>query len=354
MLLSVMKYSAVITKIKGMYSKLLSTENYTELMNKKNVNGIVSWLKLSAGYGHTLEKVNEYTIHRGEFERLFVRALLDDCKRIYRLLGNNEKLLLKALMTRFEYDSLKTIIRSFQTHTSPPNIFYEDLRVNNIGFGTGIDLWKCAEAKSLHELAEILKETKYYTIFKPFVVGDREYTDINIEMSLDNDYLLGTMDALSKLLSGDQKKGAEDFWGQEIDIMNILWIYRCKKYYNNTKEEILVHIVPYRYKISKEFISNLASSDIKEFKSIMLQTKYGKIFDNDDDRIWEQNLRIFLYKLYKHHLRSDTYNFASIMAYVYLKEVDIKNIITITEGVRYNLEPLEIKKLLTTNMIWGI
>jgi len=85
-----MKYSAVITKIKGMYSKLLSIDDYTELMNKKSVSGIVSWLKLNAGYGHTLEKVNEYTIHRGEFERLFVRALLDDCKRIYRLLGKNE------------------------------------------------------------------------------------------------------------------------------------------------------------------------------------------------------------------------------------------------------------------------
>ena len=50
--------------------------------------------------------------------------------------------------------------------------------------------------------------------------------------------------------------------------------------------------------------------------------------------------------LFRKHLREDPYNFAAVVDYIFLKEMDIQNLVTIIEGVRYSLEPGEIRRYL--------
>ncbi len=53
------EYSAIAAKLKAMYSKFLTRDDYEQLLERKSVNDICSYLKSTPGYGEVLEQVNE-------------------------------------------------------------------------------------------------------------------------------------------------------------------------------------------------------------------------------------------------------------------------------------------------------
>ena len=68
------EYSAIAAKLKAMYSKFLTRDDYEQLLERKSVNDICSYLKSTPGYGEVLEQVNERDIHRGQMEILLERT----------------------------------------------------------------------------------------------------------------------------------------------------------------------------------------------------------------------------------------------------------------------------------------
>ena len=70
------EYSAIAAKLKAMYSKFLTRDDYEQLLERKSVNDICSYLKSTPGYGEVLEQVNERDIHRGQMEILLEQKWL--------------------------------------------------------------------------------------------------------------------------------------------------------------------------------------------------------------------------------------------------------------------------------------
>ena len=55
------EYSAIAAKLKAMYSKFLTRDDYEQLLERKSVNDICSYLKSTPGYGEVLEQAVSYT-----------------------------------------------------------------------------------------------------------------------------------------------------------------------------------------------------------------------------------------------------------------------------------------------------
>ena len=70
------EYSAIAAKLKAMYSKFLTRDDYEQLLERKSVNDICSYLKSTPGYGEVLEQVNERDIHRGQMEILLEQEMV--------------------------------------------------------------------------------------------------------------------------------------------------------------------------------------------------------------------------------------------------------------------------------------
>ncbi|MCL2341926.1 MAG: V-type ATPase subunit [Firmicutes bacterium] len=124
--------------------------------------------------------------------------------------------------------------------------------------------------------------------------------------------------------------------GTKIDVLNILSIYRAKKYYNLSKDKTMDKLIKVNYKIPKEIITKLCDqSNAMDLFKILEETKYGQIFISDNEEQMEKNAKQYLYRTYKKHLRQDLHKFSNILAYVFLREIEIENIINIIEGTRY-------------------
>lgn len=240
--------------------------------------------------------------------------------------------MLEVFLSRQEIDILKHIIRVIISHD---NISYE----RSLRYST----WY--ESKDLKDLANKLQDTVYSKYIKMF--ADKE--DVNafeIEKALDEVYFTRLKEAAKKYLSRTDARNILDFISAEVDVYNLLNAYRYKKYYGLDGKEVLTNLIPNKRKLKKSELEKIANEDIDNFIKAIRRTGYAGLFEQKSEKEWDISIQEFLCRLYKKHFRQNAYSFTTILAYFYLKEMDIRNVTTIIEGVRYGLDPSTIKKYL--------
>ncbi|MCL2859168.1 MAG: V-type ATPase subunit [Oscillospiraceae bacterium] len=142
---------------------------------------------------------------------------------------------------------------------------------------------------------------------------------------------------LSKELTDEDNK--IDIVGLRADILNILSIYRAKKYYHLNKDETKQKLIPIKFRLSKEIINKMCEqTDISDLLHIIDSTNYGRIFIVENEDLIEKRANEHLYKYYKEQLRQGKQTLSTILAYIYLRKIEIRNIINIIEGARYKVE----------------
>ena len=135
--------------------------------------------------------------------------------------------------------------------------------------------------------------------------------------------------------------------GLRADVLNILSIYRAKKYYHLNKDETKQKLIPIKYRLSKETIDKMCEqTDIFDLLHIINGTIYGKIFIVENEDLIEKHANEYLYKYYKEQLRQGKQALSTILAYIYLRKIEIRNIINIIEGARYKVDMNKTKEKL--------
>ena len=129
--------------------------------------------------------------------------------------------------------------------------------------------------------------------------------------------------------------------GSEIDLNNLLRIYRLKRYFQNA--EIYPQLIPVCYKLSKENIKQMAESPgVGEFIVALKHSPYaGLSFENAEislEREISFKVRHIYSKMEKRYPRS----LAGVLGYFFSKRIEINNLNTISEGIKYQLPAEEI------------
>jgi len=154
-------------------------------------------------------------------------------------------------------------------------------------------------------------------------------------------YYTNLWKAQKRFLKGVNKDIATAVHGTEIDMQNIIRIYRLKTHYKPMKELIYKYILPINYKISSEMIMKMIEADNERtLLALIKSTCYGKHFlekQNDQESIYEAQSLV-----YRRVKKKYSNSIAPIICYLFKKEMEIKNITSILEGVRYSLAPHEI------------
>jgi len=126
--------------------------------------------------------------------------------------------------------------------------------------------------------------------------------------------------------------------GVRAEVLNILSIYRAKKYYNMDKTSTEGKLIPIRYKLSKDKLDKMCEqNDVNDFINVIGTTIYSKVFKLDSDD-FEKEANEYLFEIYKRELRQGSESLSTILAYIFLREIEIKNIVNIIEGIRYSMD----------------
>jgi len=344
MALSILKYSSANAKARALFGKLLTKADYEELLGKRSVHEVAAYLKKHAGYGTVLSKIDESMIHRAELEHELKTTLYVDFIKLHRFLGGTAGEFLKAAFFRFEVEDLKMLFRIVYTGER------DDILKNSLIFlktYSELSLEKLSASKDISGLIEALRGSEYYKVLSPFLNVSNRQDLFDIEIALDLHYFMKILRLKEKLLSGADRKSVTNTFGTEIDITNILMIYRCKRLFNMDKELTFKYVIPYWHHLTRsQLISLSESSDVNEFKAKLSKTRYAGIFNPDEENVWEINSMNYMYRMYRSQLHQGSFNLGTVTAYLHLKEIDIKNIITLIEGIRYRLPKDEIRSYL--------
>ena len=325
------KYPAINAKMKCMYANNFGREEIDELLSQMDLIGAISFLKSKF---KSLDNLKPDS-NRREIEKALNTVYIDEILKIYRYLNKSDREFLTKLLLRQEILCLKNVFRNVVTNRDiKRNIgdvsYWTENLFTNID---GID-----DVTTKEEFYEIIKKEEYSPIFKEYIESEEMELD-ELEVKLDKYYFEKTF-SLAK-----NNKTIEKLIGIEIDLNNLSWIVRSKKFFGYSKEEISTLLIPIEYNLNKKIIDKmLDAKSFDELNQLLDNTKYSNIFKSEETV--EHDIDVFLFKEYKKVYRNKIFDIRAMYVVFNLINTDIRNIINIIEGIRYSKDIKQIKEKL--------
>ena len=333
-------YSGITTKIRAMQAKLLTNADFESIANLRAVPEVIEFLKEKPAYTKYINRMDAARYQRGNVEKVLTQSFYDDYMKIFRFVGMEQKKFLKTYWKRYEIDLINYCLRIVFNHYEIP--FDIDYKKEVFDKYSQLSVSKLVQSKNVEELIDNLKGTEYYSPLQTLRESGAA-TLFDYDLTLELYYFSMMWRDEKRLLKGKERELFIRDYGIRIDLTNLQWIYRAKKYYNMLPTDIYAMMIPIQYRFSKEeFKALVEAPSVEEFIKQVGLTRYGKKLSFDEGRMLERQCRNILEAAYLSDRRRNPYSVATINAYLFLKEGEIRKIISALECIRYGLSSRDI------------
>ena len=219
------KYPNVNAKLRGMHAKRISKTDLEDLIKQNNLKNAVLLLKEKSDI---FKKADE-NIDRLEIESLLEEDQINDIVKIRKLLSKNDLELFEMFLLKYEIKCIKSIFRKLFSDDKTNDIIIQNVKRWTITLFE--DIKGIETVQNFYEFFEAIKRMKYNKILKKY----QEQENINVfevENEIDKLYFETLYDTVKT------QTNLRKIIGSEIDLLNVLWIFRMKKYYNFEEEKI--------------------------------------------------------------------------------------------------------------------
>lgn len=326
--------NATITKARAMYGNRLKDSDYKELAGKKNVAEAAEYLKRNTHFSEAFSTLNTASIHRGHLESVISRNAFDKYIELcsFQQLGNSK--FYNYLVVLSEIREILSVILHMNAESSED---YISTMPAYLISKASFDLFELAHARKFKDLLQTIRHTPYYDALiaiEPDSTGKVDY--LKCELMLRTYYFRWITDVVRKDFRGSPRNALINQIEMQVDFINLINAYRMKKYYGFSSDQIEKHCIPIYGKLnlkkSKE-IFNLKTAD--EFVSAFSKTFYGRKMSVESYQNFELEINKQRSAAAKRSLMFSTNPAVSIFSFIYLMDVEVNNIITIIEGIRY-------------------
>lgn len=348
------KYAGVSSKLYALNGELLTPEDYKNLINQKTVRDLVSYIQGTKMYSDTMGNLNPDEIHRRDLENFLQEDLLKDMEKIFTFFVTFNKDFVRLLFYRYEIENLKLALRNSINKNSVSGEESRKIFFDLKGRAT-IDPIKISNSKTQDEILDNLAGTPYQEVLRNVFSSYKKSTSVNLIAVLENaidGWLFSKMIIASNNLGATDQIVVKELFGERADMTDIEWIVRAKAFYDFKAEELYNSLLSFHFRLRPSDLHSMCDAKgLKEILDILKAGPYGEIYKeiNEDllvDRITLAERR-FLYKKAKSAVtKLGNFSIAVYFHYFFLKEYEIMDISTITEGVRYGLKAEEIRQRL--------
>ncbi len=330
--------NATVAKIRAVYGKRLREKDYAELFTKKKVTDVAEYLKKSTHYSKFLSGVDTTTIHRGYLESLLNKYYFDEYERLCKFQQLTEQPFFNFLLVRSEIQELLKAILYLNNERN--DVYIKSMHAYLIEKAS-FDMIELAKASDFKSLLKVIRNTPYYYVIKNVHEdknGNIPYT--KCEILLRTYYLEWMLETVKRFFD----KKTTDILSEQInvkaDIINIVNGYRMKKYFGGDAQALSDHSLPFHGRLSKERQDEVfAAESAQDFINRLSKTVYGRLIENLDENMesaqFEKEFERLQCSIAKRALKFSENAAVSLFSYMYLAEVELKNIITVIESIRY-------------------
>ena len=364
-------YAYTNAKIGALRSRMLTQGEFRSLIEVATVEDMISLLK-GTYVGKEISKLQDVSIPN--IEGMLYSSLAQEYDRIVKGLRREPRAAMDRLYKKFGSEVVKAVIRLKAAGVPPevirryPLFTTRDMPADRIQ--------KMIEAQDIRELVETLRGTDYY---KPLVKALPNYTEDGSPAVLTNaleSALYKNLWASVSALSTRDRGIARELVGKEIDLKNILTAYRLRGSDISSAE---AHFIPVMYRVRREVLTallglrhlgqiateiphfgytNIIASIIKDYENISRELPFSMVYSPasaEAAREYEDvasvlpleiALRRHMTKLYQRAFRGDRFHIGVPMAHLFLRENEIRNIVTALKLKEAGVESEKIERMM--------
>ncbi|MDD2413859.1 MAG: V-type ATPase subunit [Eubacteriaceae bacterium] len=342
------RYACVNAKIMAMRAKMLSDEDYRQMIREPDLNGVFNYLKNETYYAPFLKNVETSHLHRQAVEIPLNRMQIFEIEKIMHFLYDKDKRVLNSFLVKADVEALRLLIRGLSrganiTEIAPMLVYskkYSTLPMDNL-----------IKAKSWDEFKKFLIGTDYYRILEIYKTLSIDEDLFPIEKSLERHYY----DQLRRLINQLPQKENNKLiltLKKGIDLLNLIWFYRGKKFYHLSREELLAYALRGGLRIKTEDIQQLTEiKTMDDFKQVIARPQYNEyafLFNHTKslDLHMERRRERFQYYAFKSLYNSNDTGLSKPFAFIRMIDFEIADIVSIIESKRYRMSATDTEEFL--------
>lgn len=341
-----MAFYAVNTKIATKKGRILSKGDWNKFIECGSVEQLADLLKNNVEFAKAFKDADSSESQRVNLETILGKFRRIEVENLLHYFSGDYKEFLKTFLVEEEINDLSLIIRKLSREESLDGI--KDRFIHSELFET-LDFDDLLTATSIDQLSKKLKGTAYYSGLNNLTKEDALKRDFHTEMKLYMAYYRSLFDRAEKLDKED-RNAAKEIIGFKIDLLNIQWIFRALKYYSISSEEIFIYSLEGGKIIDYSKLKKLCySQSIDEFKGMVQDFLKYDLFKNLNDAEMDINVVIDYYMF--DYLKTKKYhNIGIVISFVYLLDIIVNDLTSITEGIQYNVPKDKLKEYLAFNI----
>ncbi|MEE9594630.1 MAG: V-type ATPase subunit [Candidatus Hydrothermarchaeales archaeon] len=345
--MSIAQYAFVNARIGAMRSYLLEPTQIRSMVESPSLEDALSFLKTS--YGGELAKLTSPSLR--DVEDALVMSLVHDYEKLTKSVVGLSRTFLERYAKKLEIISLKTLIIMKLSKTKVehyPFVLYRTITKETVD--------KLLQMETIEEMVEMLKLTEYYEVLKKAMASHKEDNNPYPFLVALDTYIFGRLGEIMGKMKGKDKEMVRRLIGVEIDYKNFMTALRLM----GTDEALAWEsLIPYRYALKDEHLRNLINlRSISELPTQLVDTKYREIVTQGVREFestgslhgLEREFQKYMFKQYRYVFYGDRFHIGLPIAYLNLKENEIRNVVAILKGKESGL-PVE--KIEETVLISG-
>jgi V/A-type H+-transporting ATPase subunit C len=352
---AIRKYAFINAKLRARISKLLPDSLLVQMAGAYSLQEALSFLR-DTPYG-ILDDIYRKTgdLKLGELELL--RDEIRVFTEVEKYVQEDTLSIVQALLSLYEIENLKNAIRIFfdrkLRHREVDTAVLYLLR-DTVLHDIPIDL--IINAENLEEVAKALEATPYAHIIDKYgqtIIRDGSL--FRVEIAFDHYYYNSLISAAEKMDSRDRKEALRII-GVEIDLVNVNWIIRFRRFYNLTLEEVIALILPGGYHLRSERLQEAYSTQdaTKIVKDILksdypgLETLLSSQATDSISRLLliERVLEQILIHETRRILMGYPFTIGIVLSYFIFKKNEIKKVRAILNAKQYRIPVDRIKDVI--------
>lgn len=337
MIIDLLNYSGIVTKTKAMEARLISKKDFEDLSSLTSVTEFINFLKTKPAYQSLFSNCDERLLHRNEIEHMLTYSLYLEYAKLFRFASIKQRKTFHYIFFRYEVNILKACLRNVFTDEDS-----YDLSVFEPFFAkhSKLNIRSLASSSTMDEFISHLKGTQYYDFFHK-IQQTSNPTLYDYEVQLDICYFMSIWKNKKKFFKARELNILTDIIGKKIDFLNLMWIYRSKKFYDVDTAHIYSYIIPVHYKLSSDQLMKLIETgSLDEFNTLLQSTFYHESDENiKNSHFSVENLyQEHLFNLYHTNRQKYPISMCTIFYFLYMKELEIDRLTTALECIRYGLD----------------
>jgi ATP synthase A1 C subunit len=341
-IMSSLRYGFVNARVGALKSHLLDSLEMKTLIESRNFDDALALLKNTA-YGKELTKLSSPTLV--DIENVLSKSMLTDYEKLAMSVTGGTKKFLAHYAKRFEIEALKMLLIMKSRGEEVKDYPWILQRIMTVEMAE-----KLVDMGTPGEMVEMLRFTEYYQVLHKAVSeyneGGSSYPFID---ALDS-YYYGRLNNILRKMGGKDRSIAEHLIGIEVDAKNLLIALRVR----GTDENISDYLMPMRYRLTDSELTaafntkspteipqifqrytDIISAGVKEYE----ETQSFFALENEfRQHILKENSRLF---------GGDRFNIGVPIAFLNLKENEIRNLTAILQGKEEDLSAEQIEETVT-------